>query len=108
MTRRVVNQRAPLKSLVSASDLARMGLCERMVVLERRFGPRLSPARLAAADRGRRAHAQFLREGERAPGDEPRRPVVLRIAHCLVAKLCRAWSHLRPLQNWLRMLLRVR
>lgn len=107
MTRRVVNQRAPLKSLVSASDLARMGLCERMVVLERRFGPRLSPARLAAADRGRRAHARFLREGEQAPGDEPLRSRGLLTARGFVAKLCSAWSRLRSLRRWLRMLFRV-
>lgn len=68
MTRRVANQPATLKPIVSASELARMGLCERMVVLEHRFGQRLSVAGLAATARGRRAHARFLREGKRAPG----------------------------------------
>ncbi|MDZ7855740.1 hypothetical protein [Sphaerotilus sp.] len=109
MTRRVANQPATLKPIVSASELARMGLCERMVVLEHRFGQRLSVAGLAATARGRRAHARFLREGKRAPGDEPLRPAGhVCNARGFVAKLRSAWRYLRSQGRWLRMLFRVR
>lgn len=109
MTRHTVNHPGVRKPFVSASELARMGLCERMVVLEHRFGQRLSPAGLAETTRGRRAHAQFLREGKRAPKDEPLRPGTLhRTARGLVAKRCSAWRSLRSLDWWLRMLFRVR
>jgi len=110
MTRRVANHHpVPRKPFVSASELARVGLCERMVLLEHRFGQRLSPARLAATDRGRRAHARFLREGARTPGDAPRRPAGLRcVARVFVAKFWSAWSRLRSVRRWLGTLLRVR
>ena len=48
---------------VSASDLAQMGLCERLVVFEHRYGKRRLPEQRAAIERGRREHERFYREG---------------------------------------------
>ena len=48
---------------VSASDLAQMGVCERLVVFEHRYGKRRLPEQQAAIKRGRREHERFYREG---------------------------------------------
>ena len=48
---------------VSASELAQMGVCERLVVFEHRYGKRRLPAQRAAIERGRREHERFYREG---------------------------------------------
>ena len=48
---------------VSASDLAQMGVCERLVVFEHRYGKRCLPEQWAAIERGRREHERFHREG---------------------------------------------
>ena len=47
---------------VSASELAQMGVCERVVVFEHRYGKRRLPEQRAAIERGRREHEQFHRE----------------------------------------------
>ena len=44
---------------VSASDLAQMGVCERMVKFEHHCGRRRTSDQLQAMDRGRRAHERF-------------------------------------------------
>lgn len=44
---------------VSASDLAQMGVCERMVKFEHHCGRRRTPDQLQAMDHGRRAHEQL-------------------------------------------------
>ena len=48
---------------VSASELAQMGVCERLVVFEHRHGKRRLPEQRAAIERGRREHERFYREG---------------------------------------------
>ena len=48
---------------VSASELAQMGVCERLVVFEHRYGKRRLPEQRAAIERGRREHERFYREG---------------------------------------------
>ena len=48
---------------VSASALAQMGVCERLVVFEYRYGRRRLPEQQAAIKRGRRKHERFYREG---------------------------------------------
>lgn len=56
---------------VSASQLAQMGVCERLVVFEHRYGKRPSRAQRVALERGARAHRQFLllaNSGRRAFG----------------------------------------
>ena len=52
---------------VSASELAQMGLCERLVVFEHRYGKRCLPEQRAAIERGRREHERFYREERTAP-----------------------------------------
>ena len=52
-----------LSASVSASDLAQMGVCERRVVFEHRYGKRCLPQQRAAIERGRREHERFYREG---------------------------------------------
>ncbi|MEI8158615.1 MAG: hypothetical protein WCH60_17265 [Burkholderiales bacterium] len=51
---------------VSASELAQMGVCERLVVFEHRYGKRLSLVQHQAIKRGLRAHTRFFGEGSRA------------------------------------------
>lgn len=47
---------------VSASELAQMGVCERLVVFEHRYGMRRSAEQLLTMKRGHRAHERFYRE----------------------------------------------
>lgn len=48
---------------VRASELAQMGVCERLVVFEHRFGKRSTEHQRRAIKRGLAAHDQFYREG---------------------------------------------
>jgi hypothetical protein len=48
---------------VSASELAQMGVCERLVVFEHHFGKRSTAAQRAALRRGLAEHQRFYREG---------------------------------------------
>ena len=48
---------------VSASELAQIRVCERLVVFEHRHGKRRLPEQRAAIERGRPEHARFYREG---------------------------------------------
>ena len=57
---------------VSASDLAQMGVCERLVVFEHRYGKRCLPEQRAAIERGRREHERFYREERIAPASPGR------------------------------------
>lgn len=50
------------KLSVSASELAQMGVCERLVVFEHRYGKRRTVEQQRAVARGRLAHARFYRE----------------------------------------------
>src|SRR5687768_1047208 len=52
---------------VSASELAQMGVCERLVVFEHRLGKRWSLKRRRALERGLRAHERFVREQRACP-----------------------------------------
>ncbi len=47
---------------VSASELAQMGVCERLVVFEQCYGKRRTLAQRRAIRRGQRAHLRFYRE----------------------------------------------
>lgn len=46
---------------VSASELAQMGICERFIVFEQRYGRRRTLAQQQAAKRGQHAHQRFYR-----------------------------------------------
>lgn len=48
---------------VYASELAQMGVCERLVIFEHRFGKRSTEHQREAINRGLKAHDQFYREG---------------------------------------------
>ena len=50
---------------VSASELARLGYCERQVAFDAAYGRRTTARQRQAADRGRRAHDAFLQESRR-------------------------------------------
>lgn len=52
----------PRRELVSASDLAQLGYCERVVHLDWQYGARRSHAQVMAQDRGNQAHEQFYRD----------------------------------------------
>lgn len=109
MTRHRVIQPGSRGPFVSASELARMGLCERMVVFEHRFGKRLSPAQLAATARGQRAHARLFQEGRRGPSEDQFRPGGLRcVADGLVTEVRNFWRRVRGSRWWRGMLFRAR
>ncbi|OIQ92191.1 hypothetical protein GALL_258680 [mine drainage metagenome] len=50
---------------VSASELAQMGVCERLMVFEQRHGKRLTLAQRKAIQRGLRTHRWFYRDRHR-------------------------------------------
>lgn len=50
---------------VSASELAQMGVCERMVWFDHLYGRRFTPQRRMAAARGQRLHQHFYEQGIR-------------------------------------------
>lgn len=76
-------------AMVSGSELAQMGRCERLVVFEQRQGQRRLPHQEAARRRGIAAHALFEQEGfgARAAGSR-------HAGSCIVAKLlfAEAWQ----------------
>jgi hypothetical protein len=49
--------------MVSASELAQMGVCERRVYFEARYGKRAPGSRKAAIEHGRQEHDKFFNEG---------------------------------------------
>ena len=53
------------KASVNASELAQMGVCERLVVFEHRCGKRLTVEQQQAIKRGLQAHKRFYRERHR-------------------------------------------
>lgn len=55
--------RARRPDVVSASELAEMGVCERRVLLAHRHGPRRTSAQRGAMRRGLHAHERFHRDG---------------------------------------------
>ena len=61
---------------VSASELAQMGVCERLMVFEQRHGKRLTLAQQNAIKRGLRAHRRFYRD---------RYPDIAANGHCVIA-----------------------
>jgi len=73
-----------VKRAVSASELAQMGVCERLVVFERRYGKRRSLAHLRALQRGLDAHQRFYRDryvDTATNGHRPMPTVVGRVGH---------------------------
>ena len=75
---------------VSASELAQMGLCERLVVFEHRYGKRCLPEQRAAIERGRREHERFYREERTAPAA---------LGRCFIATMCSAKGRRRRLSG---------
>jgi hypothetical protein len=57
------------KTMVSASELAQMGACERFVLFEAKYGKRVSRCQQEAIKRGRVEHAKFFRDGVRSQAD---------------------------------------
>jgi hypothetical protein len=50
---------------VSASELARMGYCERQIALDAKYGRRATPQQAQARARGLKAHAAYHEESRR-------------------------------------------
>lgn len=50
------------RDLVSASELAQLGYCERVAHFDWRYGAKRSPEQLVAQDRGNAAHDQFCQD----------------------------------------------
>jgi hypothetical protein len=75
------------KKMVNASELARMGACERLVLFEARHGSRKSPCQQEATERGTTEHGKFFREGVRS---RPELQTSLSKPWCFCASL--AWG----------------
>jgi len=73
--------------MVSASELAQMGACERFVLFEARHGKRKSPCQQAAIERGKAEHDKFFRDGVRS---QPKLQTSLSKPWCFCASL--AWG----------------
>lgn len=85
------------KTVVSASELAQMGACERLVLFEARYGKRKSPCQREAIERGRREHDKFFRDGVRSQADVE---TSLSQPWCFCASL--AWGSEAPETDLLR------
>ena len=85
------------KTMVSASELAQMGACERLVLFEARYGKRKSPCQQEAVERGRTEHDKFFRDGVRSQSDLQTR---LSTPWCFCASL--AWGPDAPETDLLR------
>ena len=90
---------------VSATQLAQMGVCEKLVVFEHRHGKRPTGLQRMALKRGLRAHRQFLRQARTSPvgvvdlvlGQVARVAVA---AGCCFVRWCRAlWRSLWRFQR---------
>lgn len=66
--RRSRNEYRHQRPEVSATQLAQMGVCEKLVVFEDRHGRRPTALQRIALKRGLRAHRQFLRQARTSPG----------------------------------------
>lgn len=90
---------------VSASELAQMGICEKRVVFEQRYGRRRTLVQLEALRRGLRAHQRFLYNGCVETADRRPRLIVTTTTHVrhrramalrgLLAWWCRAAAAIR-------------
>ena len=84
-------------AFVSASELARLGYCEREVAFDAAYGRRTTAQQRQAADRGRRAHADFLQESRRIADASERK------GRCFIATLalgeCRETTALRQYRD---------
>jgi len=82
---------------VSASELARLGYCERQVAFDAAYGRRTTARQREAADRGRRAHDDFLQESRRIAMVSERK------GRCFIATLalgeCRETTALRQYRD---------
>ena len=70
------------KTMVSASDLSQIGVCERLVRFEAHYGKRPSRFQREAIARGSRAHAQFFKDGVRS---SPKLKTSLEKPWCFIA-----------------------
>lgn len=94
---------------VSASELAQMGVCERLVVFEHHSGKLRTVEQLSAIKRGHRAHQRFYWEGN-GDSDRGRRGFVGCFRHqarrfwftlcCLLLRVTR-WLHAAENRNGL-------
>lgn len=57
------------EDVVSATELAQMGFCEKRMLLAHRLGERSTPAQRMARLRGQAAHQQYFEEGAAAAAD---------------------------------------
>lgn len=82
---------------VSASELARLGYCERQVAFDAAYGRRTTAEQRLAAARGRRAHDAFLQESRRIARVSERK------GRCFIATLalgeCRETTALRQYRD---------
>lgn len=91
-----VNKHGRRRASVSASELAQMGVCERLVVFEHQYGKLRTAEQLSALKRGRRSHRRFYRE-RNGDSDRGKRGSAGHFGH----QVRRIW------RNWYYLLLRV-
>ena len=85
------------RAMVSASELAQMGACERLVLFEARYGKRKSRCQQEAIERGRTEHDEFFKDGVRSQSNVQ---TSLSKPWCFCASL--AWGSEAPETDLLR------
>lgn len=81
---------SPARLRVSASELAQMGVCERLVVFQKRHGKRRSATQQQAMQRGVHAHRRFYRVGKLDVSVTGRSVIAIRISMALFGWLNQA------------------
>jgi hypothetical protein len=85
------------EEFVSASELARMGYCERQIALDAKHGRSSTPQQVQARARGLKAHAAYYEESRRIAHASPKK------GRCFVATLalgeCEETSALRVFRD---------
>lgn len=88
-------------ALVSASELAQIGVCERLVVFEHHCGMMRTAEQLSAIKRGRRAHQRFYRE-RNGDSDRGKCGSVGHFGHQIRRFWCNWYCLLLRVTRWLR------
>jgi hypothetical protein len=89
---------------VSASELARISYCERQVAFDAAYGRRTTAPQRRAANRGRRAHEEFLQESRRIAQASERKGrcfiATLALGNCMETRALRQYRDLFLRRTW--------
>jgi len=86
------------ETFVSASDLAKMGYCERQVAFDATLGRQVTPAQRAAQRHGLREHAAFFTESQRIAAASAKKGKCF-VATAVLGGDCQATRDLRAFRD---------